>query len=236
MMCEIFFVILQHITQLKQTQKRMENTCTCRLSTIATTIVVAALLWFFMFSPWTKELSNFWITMTGAGLCLTALALILQRDSLRTIAKDFDWRQIVLGLALAAVLWGVFWVGDKLSSMMFGFARGQVDNIYGMKVGLPSWLIAILLLLIIGPAEEIFWRGFVQRQLSERWGANCGFIVATLIYTLIHIWSFNFMLVMAAMVCGVIWGGLYRLKPKWLPALIISHAIWDACVFVVFPI
>lgn len=214
----------------------MERPNTLKLASIILTIIIAALLWFFMFSPWTKELTNFWITMTFSGICLTTLALIFQRDSLKVIAKFFDWKQIVLGVVLAAILWGVFWVGDKLSSMMFGFARGQVDNIYGMKVGLPSWLIAILLLLIIGPAEEIFWRGFVQRQLALKWGENMGFVVATLVYTLIHIWSFNFMLVMAAMVCGVIWGGVYRLKPSWLPALIISHAIWDACVFVVFPI
>lgn len=199
-------------------------------------MVIGAGLWFLMFSPWTKELGNFWIMMTGAGLLLSGLALTFQKDSVATIAKDLSWKQIVGGVALAAVLWGVFWVGDKLSSMMFGFARGQVDNIYGMKVGLPTWLIAILLLFIIGPAEEIFWRGYVQRQLAHKWGENWGFVVATLVYTLIHIWSFNFMLVMAAMVCGVIWGGLYRLKPNWLPALIVSHAIWDACVFVVFPI
>lgn len=205
-------------------------------SPIIGAIIVAAVLWFYMFSPWTSGITNFWLTMTGAALCLTTLATIFQRDSFKTIAKDLGWKQLLGGIALAAVLWGVFWVGDKLSSLMFGFARGQVNNIYGMKVGLPSWLIAALLLLIIGPAEEIFWRGYVQRQLAHKWGENWGFVVATLVYTLIHIWSFNFMLVMAAMVCGIAWGGLYRLKPNWLPALIVSHAIWDACVFVVFPI
>lgn len=210
-------------------QKRANNALVCAM-------IIGAGLWFFMFSPWTSGLTNFWLTMTGSAIILTTFALVFQKDSLSTIAKDLSWKQIVGGIALAAVLWGVFWIGDKLSSMMFGFARGQVDNIYGMKVGLPSWLIATLLLLVIGPAEEIFWRGYVQRQLAHKWGENWGFVVATLVYTLIHIWSFNFMLVMAAMVCGVIWGGLYRLKPSWLPALIVSHAIWDACVFVVFPI
>ena len=130
----------------------------------------------------------------------------------------------------------MFWVGDKLSSLMFGFARGQVDSIYGMKTGIQPWIIALLLLFIIGPAEELFWRGFVQQQFSLHWGENWGFVVTTVIYTLIHLWSFNFMLIMAAMVCGIVWGGLYRLQPKWLPALVVSHAVWDACVFVVFPI
>ena len=38
------------------------------------------------------------------------------------------------------------------------------------------------------------------------------------------------------MVAGAVWGFLYYIKPKWLPALVISHALWDAAVFVVFPI
>ena len=199
--------------------------------------MVAAGLWFYMFSPWTAGLTNFWYTMTASALILIFMAWSLGRDSQFSIFNfQFSIRQLLLGIALAAALWGVFWVGDKLSSLMFGFARGQVDSIYGMKTGIQPWIIALLLLFIIGPAEELFWRGFVQQQLSLHWGENWGFVVTTAIYTLIHLWSFNFMLIMAALVCGIVWGGLYRLQPKWLPALVVSHAVWDACVFVVFPI
>ena len=44
------------------------------------------------------------------------------------------------------------------------------------------------------------------------------------------------LLIMAAAVAGGVWGLLYWLKPDWLPALVVSHALWDAAVFVVFPI
>ncbi len=207
------------------------------IARLLTPIMVAAGLWFYMFSPWTAGLTNFWYTMTASALILIFMAWSLGRDSQFSIFNfQFSIRQLLLGIALAAALWGVFWVGDKLSSLMFGFARGQVDSIYGMKTGIQPWIIALLLLFIIGPAEELFWRGFVQQQLSLHWGENWGFVVTTAIYTLIHLWSFNFMLIMAALVCGIVWGGLYRLQPKWLPALVVSHAVWDACVFVVFPI
>ena len=105
-----------------------------------------------------------------------------------------------------------------------------------MKTGENPWLLSILLLILIGPAEEIFWRGYVQNALSKRWSPNAGFIVTTLVYALVHIWSFNFMLVMAALVVGAIWGLAYRLYPQKLGALIVSHAVWDVAVFVVFPI
>ena len=207
------------------------------IARLLTPIVVAAGLWFYMFSPWTAGLTNFWYTMTASALILIFMAWSLGRDSQFSIFNfQFSIRQLLLGIALAAALWGMFLVGDKLSSLMFGFARGQVDSIYGMKTGIQPWIIALLLLFIIGPAEELFWRGFVQQQLSLHWGENWGFVVTTAIYTLIHLWSFNFMLIMAALVCGIVWGGLYRLQPKWLPSLVVSHAVWDACVFVVFPI
>ena len=209
------------------------------IARLLTPIVVAAGLWFYMFSPWTAGLTNFWYTMTASALILIFMACWM--GNFKTPIREGlhggkPLRFLLLGIALAAALWGVFWVGDKLSSLMFGFARGQVDSIYGMKTGIQPWIIALLLLFIIGPAEELFWRGFVQQQLSLHWGENWGFVVATAIYTLIHLWSFNFMLIMAAMVCGIVWGGLYRLQPQWLPALVVSHAVWDACVFVVFPI
>ncbi|MCQ2188004.1 MAG: CPBP family glutamic-type intramembrane protease [Bacteroidales bacterium] len=72
--------------------------------------------------------------------------------------------------------------------------------------------------------------------MSEKLGANAALVVTTLVYGLVHIWSFNFMLVMAALVAGGVWGLIYRIKPALLPALIISHALWDALVFVILPI
>ena len=44
------------------------------------------------------------------------------------------------------------------------------------------------------------------------------------------------MLLMAALVAGIVWGGLYRLFPQRLGAIIVSHAVWDVAVFIWFPI
>lgn len=196
-------------------------------------VLVAALLWFLMFSRWTAPFLNFWYSMTASAVVLTALATIFCREWLDDFRPTLF--QLAMGVAIAFVLWWVFWVGDKLSQMMFSFARPEVNLIYDMKSGTNPVVIALLLLFVIGPAEEIFWRGFVQRRLSERFGPNVAFAVTLAIYTAIHIWSFNFMLVMAALVVGFIWGFIYRLKPQWLTALVISHALWDAFAFVILP-
>jgi membrane protease YdiL (CAAX protease family) len=110
-----------------------------------------------------------------------------------------------------------------------------VELIYGIKGGTSPTVIGLLLLFIIGPGEEIFWRGYIQRRLSARFSPNTGFLLATAAYTLIHVASLNFMLIMAAMVGGIAWGGLYRLMPQHFTAIVISHALWDAAAFVWLP-
>ena len=170
------------------------------------------------------------------------------RLGLHTVASCYNFRprwwkrvrlaptDILLGIAIAAALWGVFWIGDKLSQLMFNFARPQVDLIYGMKDGESALLLTALMLFLIGPAEEIFWCGYIQHSLSQRWNPNIGLVVTTAIYALVHAGSFNFMLTMAAMVAGAAWGLLYRFFPERFGAIIVSHAVWDVAVFIWFPI
>ena len=175
---------------------------------------------------------DFWWQMSLASLVTGGLALrFAPRDVCRNIVFE-----AALAVVLAGVLWVVFWIGDQVSQLLFAFARGQVDMIYALREGQSAERIGVLLLVLIGPAEELFWRGVVQHRLALRLGPNAGFALATLAYTLIHVWSGNFMLVGAAAVCGLCWGGFYRFFPRHLPALVLSHALWDALAFVYAPI
>ena len=202
-------------------------------------VLTAALLWFYMFSPWTGGWPNFWVVMSCSAVILTTLGLSFTPDRKELLKIEKPALQLLGGIVIAFALWGIFWIGDKVSSWMFAFARPEVDSVYAMKTGLPTWLIAVLLLCLIGPAEELFWRGYVQRTMSRILGGknpeDKAFILTAVIYALVHIWSFNFMLIMAALVAGLVWGLIYRLRPQALPALIISHALWDALVFVLLP-
>lgn len=198
------------------------------------TIIVAFVLWTIMFSPWTAPHVNFWWMMTASACVLSMIATLFSPGWWKRV--KLTPTNILLGIAIAATLWGIFWIGDKLSQMMFDFARPQVDTIYGMKDGESPWLLTFLMLFLIGPAEEIYWRGYVQQNLSERWNPNVGVIVTTAIYALVHAGSFNFMLTMAALVAGAAWGTLYRFFPERFSAIIISHALWDVAVFIWFPI
>lgn len=198
------------------------------------TLILATILWTVMFSPPTAPHVNFWWMMTGSACTLSLFASLFSPGWWKEVR--ITPANIGLGILIAATLWSIFWVGDKLSQQLFDFARPQVDIIYGMKDGESVWLLTALMLFLIGPAEEIFWRGYIQKQLSQRWNANIGFIVTTAVYALVHAGSCNFMLTMAALVAGFCWGLLYRLFPERFAAIIISHALWDVAVFIWFPI
>ena len=205
-------------------------------SKLVLSLLVAAVLWFIMFSPMTAPHVNFWVCMTISACTLTCFAFVFGgRNNIQISDFKIQNSTILMGFAIAALLWGVFYVGNIVSQLLFSFSRAQVNLIYNMKGDLSPTLLAMLLLFVIGPAEEIFWRGYVQRTLSKYRPPFIAFLLTTACYTAVHLSSGNFMLIMAALVCGIVWGGLYWLMPSQLKAIIISHALWDAAAFVWLP-
>ena len=70
---------------------------------------------------------------------------------------------------------GVFWLGDKVSSWMFDFARPQVDSIYGMKEGESPWLLAALLLLLSRAGGRDFLARLCATHAFQTLESECGF-------------------------------------------------------------
>jgi len=197
-------------------------------------ISIATLLWFFMFSPWTKSYINFWFGMSIAAGILSAIALFTDRIYLKEIYV-FKSQHVFIGIISAIILYFIFFLGNYFSQLLFSFASSQIEGIYSNKIQANYIVISLLLLFWVGPAEEIFWRGFVQFNLNKKYGEWKGLLFASLIYALVHIWSFNFILIMAALVCGLFWGFMFN-KYKSVVPVIISHAIWDFIIFILIPI
>jgi membrane protease YdiL (CAAX protease family) len=194
------------------------------------TILLAAVLWYVTFYlTW----STFWIKISLSAATLAIISILLQTNS-----KDqlkFNSRSVILGLVSAAILYLIFWTANKVTTILLPFADTQIGEIYGKGSGTPTWVIALLLFFITGPAEEIYWRGFLQKNLMLRFGAWQGWLLAVAIYAGVHIWSFNFMLIAAAGVAGAFWGFMYWQFGSLAP-VIISHSIWSAVIFAVFPV
>ena len=207
---------------------------TDRMAQVLILVFVAAMFWFGLFSPHAHLQLNFWAMMGIDTAILGGGALWLGRSEAAELYR-FKPGYILIGVASALLLYGVFWVGQHVAAAVLPFSPTQVQNIYATKAQAAPWLIGALLLLWIGPAEEIFWRGLVQHRLMQRYGHWAGFAISTAVYALIHIWAGNLMLIAAAAIAGAFWGLMFmRFRSVW-PGLI-SHALWDLLIFVVIPL
>ena len=169
------------------------------------------------------------MTLGVGGLGAYALAAEpdLRRERLRP-------RDIVKGLGSAAGLYAIFQLGDRMARRIMPAGGQEIARIYELRTAAPPAAIAAALALVIGPGEEFFWRGLVQRGLMRRFGRLRGTLLASSIYGGIHLVSANLTLTGAAATAGVFWGALYAREPRMAP-LIVSHVSWDIWIFLIAP-
>ncbi len=193
-------------------------------------VVLAIIFWYFSFS---LQLLNFWLSMAMAVIVLSTLAI--RWGGFPYKREHFNKRTLLIGIVSAILLYLIFVLGNYLSQLMFSFAKPQISSIYHIRTQAEAFIIALVLLFVTSPGEEIFWRHFIQRWSMQTFGSYKGWLIASLIYAGVHIPSGNFMLVMAALVAGLFWGFIY-LKEKNILAVTISHALWTTGIFVFFPV
>jgi uncharacterized protein len=174
---------------------------------------------------------QFWQRMTRTGLALGSLALANDESLRRLRPKPRDF---ATGLGIAAGLYAVFQVGDRAARKIMPNGADDIGNIYELRSLRPKPEIALRLATIIGPAEELYWRGTVQDELTRRFGRERGALASAAVYGGAHIVTGNPTLVGAATVAGAAWSALRALGVP-MPALIVSHAVWDIWIFLVQP-
>ncbi len=194
------------------------------------TVFLATFLWFITFY---LNWGVFWFKISVSASMLAAISLWLDSTNYQNL--KIDARSVVIGLLSAVALYFVFWLGKLVSTTIFPFAQHQIGSIYNKGEGTPLWVITLLLLFVTGPCEELYWRGYLQRNLINRFGPWQGWLLTTAAYAGVHIWSFNFMLIGAAGVAGAFWGLLYWCLGDLRP-VIISHMVWSTVVFAAVPI
>ena len=127
-----------------------------------------------------------------------------------------------------------FKVGDVFARRFVPGGEAQIQDIYALRTIRPRPEIAARLATIIGPAEELFWRGLVQEALMRRYGRWRGAALAAVAYGGVHVVTGNFTLFGAAGIAGAHWCALYAAGVP-LGALVVSHVTWDVWIFLVQP-
>jgi len=176
---------------------------------------------------------NFWLGLSCAALLLAGVSVAW--GGLPLERREMTIRRTGMAVVSAAVLYGLFAMGRHASVSLFPFASGQIGAVYAIRQEADPALIALVLILVTSPCEELFWRGFLQRACMARFGGVRGWLLAALAYAGAHVVSGNFMLVGAALTAGLFWGFLYlRMRSVYL--CIVSHALWTVAVFLLWPL
>ncbi len=141
---------------------------------------------------------------------------------------------VPVGLGMALVLF----VGSRatLWALCGGFTDavcGPIQAIYSAFGGSSIW-VALALMLVIGPAEEFFWRGVVQQRLRKRMRPLAAVTVTSLLSSLVLLAFLEPLLALAALPTSLGWGLIVEWRRSLWPALV-SHGVWDLLIFVLFP-
>jgi membrane protease YdiL (CAAX protease family) len=175
--------------------------------------------------------TQFWNRMTLTGLSLGSLALASRKPLRETRIGP---KEVAVGLGSAAGLYVIFQIGDRLARIILPSGASEIDDIYRLQNLGSKWTLAARLGTIIGPAEELFWRGLVQKALMDRYGKPLGTALGVASYGGAHLVTGNVTLIGAATVAGGYWGTLYAAGVP-MGALIVSHMAWDIFIFLIAP-
>ncbi len=183
-------------------------------------LVAASPRWFFLAAA---PLCAVWITISARA----APPGLGQRLHPRT-------GDLGIGITLAAVLYagsrvvlglGCGGLTDALCAPLASmFARFETR-------ALPA---ALVLALLVAPAEELFWRGLVQERLVARLGPWRGVALATATATAVSLATGEPFLALATAPTYAAWG-VVAVWRRSLVAPIVSHAAWTLLVAVFAP-
>jgi membrane protease YdiL (CAAX protease family) len=143
---------------------------------------------------------------------------------LRPTAAD-----VALGLLSGAALYGLtrafLWV--TCGGLSEALCRPMVEMYVRFET--RALFPAIVLVLLIAPAEELFWRGVVQARLEPRIGAARAVSLATALAVAVALASGEPFLALATLPTYALWGALATWRGSLVPA-IVSHAVWSVLV------
>lgn len=172
----------------------------------------------------------FWYMYTFGILVLTSIALAFGqvKEEMRT------WQSLLYGIGFGLLLYLLIAVGFQFLSF---FPTGVASNVSGiLKALAPSSIWHYLLLLfIIVPGEEIFWRGFVQQEMKKHVSPFAAILLTSLLFGVGLAFSGFWPGALAGIAAGLLFGTLYEWKRS-MPALIIAHIVMLIFLFLVIPL
>lgn len=177
------------------------------------------------------------VVMQGTGFAVTAAAYLRYRNLglpyIRLHAPDrWDGGWIVVGLAVLLIaLLGIDFLFQTLG--IDTPAEHEIVHIVRQHPQILPFL-AVLSVIVIGPGEELLFRGVIQTRLIEAYGPAAGIAVTSLIFATAHIPAYGAgdvaVIVMVLFVLSLVIGTLYEITDTLVvPAAV--HGLYNATLF-----
>ncbi len=172
----------------------------------------------------------FWYMYTFAILVLMSVAIVncTVFDQLKT------WQSLIYGALFGTMIYLLLAAGYRFLDFLPLNIEGPVSSLQSVFAPSSIWHY-LLLMFVIVPGEEIFWRGYIQQQLKRYMKLPFAILVASLLFGAVLSFSGFWPGVIAGIVTGILLGVLYEWKRS-MPLLIITHLIILILLFLVLPL
>lgn len=141
-------------------------------------------------------------------------------------------KNLVIAVVSGVAIYLLFAIGKIMVVSLMPSMFEELTHLYALIKPETTWHTVLVFVLII-PAEEWFWRGYVQKKISG--SVTKRIWVSVGLYALAHLASGSLLLVLAALLAGFVWAVLYEYSKNMIVPLV-SHLIFDLLLFVLFPL
>lgn len=176
------------------------------------------------------------VLLQGIGFGVASLAYLRYRslglEYLR--ARSPTWSDVKWVIGIFVASFAILIVGGQILSLL-GLS-GEGHSIAETASGNPDILLALIPLsfLLIGPGEELLFRGVIQNAFVDRIGVKSGIAASSAFFVLIHLPNYNGLEGLPTLgvlfAVSVTWGYAYeRTDSLFVPAM--AHAAYNATQF-----
>lgn len=195
---------------------------------VAITLVLGAVVLGFSMRRHPGESSFYWLTLALAAVWLVG-GLLSGPVHLGGICwRGRNQRPVISGTSVGLLLGGAFVVGGLVAREIPSVAA-LISRVLLFTHGGWFWLIVVIT-LVNGVAEEIFFRGALYTALGRRNPV----IVSTILYVVATLASGNAMLGFAGIILGTVCA-LERRASGGVLAPVLTHLVWGLVMVLVLP-
>lgn len=177
-----------------------------------------------------RNIGTFWYMYTFSLLVLMSFSTLFIKIS----EELATWKSLLYGLGYGTLIYAIVAVGYHLIRLSPFNIQNSINGFLDNFAPTSIWHF-LLLMFIIVPGEEIFWRGYIQQKLKKYFPGSGAVLASSALFALAIGISGFIPGIFAAAIAGIVLGFLYEWK-KSMPLLIVTHLVMIVLLFLIRPL